>query len=375
MTAMRSFLTFLFALAVLPACAPPEPIRIGFIGGLSGRVADLGTGGLQGARLAVELRNKAGGIKGRPIELLEVDDQQDPDIAVKAFASLIDRKALAVVGPMTSAVAMAIVPRANQTQTVLMSPTVTTGDLFGLDDYFFRVIPATKDFVRTNADYTYHVLGLRRLQIVFDLGNRSYSESWLNEFSRFFAANGGTLLPPIPFTSSDQTAFPELARAALRGKPQGILLIANSVDAAALTLAIRSLDTRVALGTSEWAATERLAELGGKWVEGMTVAQFFERDSQSPAYLRFRTEYQNRFTRAPGFAETFSFDATNVVLEAIEHQAPQQTLKASLLARPHFAGVQRPINFDKNGDTLGQTFMVSIQRGVFLPLRPKRPAD
>lgn len=375
MNALRSFLTLFLALAALQACAPPEPIRIGFIGGLSGRVADLGSGGLQGARLAIELRNKAGGIKGRPIELLEVDDQQDPDIALKAFDSLVARQAVAVVGPMTSAVAMAIVPRANETRTVLMSPTVTTGDLFGLDDYFFRVIPATKDFVRTNADYYYHALGLRQLQLVLDLGNRSYSESWLNEFSRFFEANGGTLLTPISFTSGDQTLFPELAQAALRGKPQGILLIANSVDAAALTLAIRALNRQVVLGTSEWAATERLAELGGKEAEGMTVAQFFERNNQSPAYLDFRAAFQHRFTRAPGFAESFSFDATNVILDAIEQQAPQQSLKATLLARQHFAGVQRPIDFDKNGDTLGQTFMVSIQGGAFLPVNHERPAN
>jgi branched-chain amino acid transport system substrate-binding protein len=69
------------------ACTPPEPVRIGFLGGLSGRVADLGIGGRNGAILAVEMRNQHGGIKGRPIELIAEDDQQDAEIARQAIAA------------------------------------------------------------------------------------------------------------------------------------------------------------------------------------------------------------------------------------------------------------------------------------------------
>lgn len=369
MTPLRSILTLLPILAALAACAPPEPIRIGFIGGLSGRVSDLGIGGLQGAQLAVELRNKAGGVKGRPVELIEADDQQDPEISLKALNMLIDRRVAAVIGPMTSAPAMAIVPRANQAKLMVMSPTVTTGDLLGIDDYFFRVIPATREFVRTNADYYFRELGLRRIRLIFDERNKSYTESWLNEFTKSFSEMGGMVLPPLPFTSSEDTQFPALAREALSHKPDGIILITNSVDAAMLSQSLRRLDARITLGTSEWAATERLAELGGKWVEGITVAQFFERDGRMPTYLSFRAAYQSRFSREPGFPETFSFDATNVILDALENQKPQQSLKEALLARKHFTGAQRQIEFNENGDTLGRTFMVSIQQGLFRPIK------
>jgi len=368
MIALRHLPMLLFMLIGLAACAPPEPVRIGYIGGLSDRVSDLGIGGLQGARLAVELRNKSGGVKGRPIELIESDDQQTPEIAVQAFDTLVEHRVVAVVGPMTSAMAMAIVPRANAAKTVVMSPTVTTGDLLGIDDYFFRVIPATQEFVRTNANYYYHVLGLRRLRLVFDVRNRSYSQSWLDEFSKAFAAAGGTLLAPLPFTSSEETLFPTLARQALADRPDGILLVANSVDAAMMSQAIRRLDGRVALGTSEWAATERLVEIGGKWIEGVTVAQFFERDSRMPTYVTFRTAFLNRFNREPGFPETFSYDAANVIFDALEAQQGKQTLKQAILARRHFVGAQRPIDFDDNGDTLGRTFMVGIRNGAFVPL-------
>jgi ABC-type branched-subunit amino acid transport system substrate-binding protein len=61
------------ATLLLIACGPQEPIRIGFIGELTGNSADLGEAGRNGAMLAIEQANQGGGINGRPIELLARD--------------------------------------------------------------------------------------------------------------------------------------------------------------------------------------------------------------------------------------------------------------------------------------------------------------
>ena len=243
---------------VLCACAPPDPVRIGFLGGLSGWSPELGIDGLHGARLAVELRNQAGGVKGRQIELVEADDQQDTETARQSIARLIEHRVAAVVGPMTSAMAIATVPLANQAQLLLISPTATSNDLSGQDDYFFRVVPATRQYVKTSADFYYRSWGLRKLRLVYDLRNRSYTESWLRDFSAVFAAAGGTLLEPISFTSSDEVVFSGLARRALSDSPDGIVIVANSVDTAMLCESIRKLNTAIAVGAAEWASTGRL---------------------------------------------------------------------------------------------------------------------
>ena len=60
---------------LLVACWSSEPLRIGFVGGLSGPVADLGEAGRDGALLAVEEANAAGGVGGRSIELRMHDDR------------------------------------------------------------------------------------------------------------------------------------------------------------------------------------------------------------------------------------------------------------------------------------------------------------
>jgi branched-chain amino acid transport system substrate-binding protein len=368
-----NLLMLLVSLFLLSSCSPPEAIHIGYLGGLSGRVSDLGISGLNGVRLAAEMRNKQGGIKGRVIEIIEADDQQDPDIARKAVEHLIDHHVVAVIGPLTSAMAIATVPQINQAKLLMLSPTVTTGDLSGFDDYFFRVIPATRDFVKTNADYYRRTLGLKRIRLVYDLRNGSYTESWRKEFTQYFQDSGGLPLPAIGFSSSDETLFPELARQTLSDHPEGIIILSNSVDAAMLCQSLRKLNRSIFIGTSEWAATERLPELGGRSVEGITAAQFFDRHSTKESYLTFKAAYQRRFNREPGYPELFAFDAANVIFESLESLAPKQSLKDAMLAKNAFSGAQNQISFDANGDTQGKTFMVTIKNGSFtlLPAAPQ----
>ena len=121
-------------LATLAACSPPEPLRIGFIGGLSGRVADLGEAGRNGAQIAVEEFNRAGGINGLAVELIVRDDGQSPEKAIAAMNDLVDMRVAAIVGPMTSAMADVVLPIAQRSGIVLVSPTVTARKFFGLDD-------------------------------------------------------------------------------------------------------------------------------------------------------------------------------------------------------------------------------------------------
>lgn len=353
---------------LLAACAPPEPVRIGFLGGVSGRVADLGIAGRDGALLAVDMANARDGVAGRPVELLIEDDGQDPEQARAALMRLIARNVVAVVGPMTSAIAVAVVPQADAAGLTLVSPTVTTNALTGLDDHFFRVLAPTSAHVAKSAEHYFHERGLRRLALAYDLRNQAYAESWAGDFRTAFVAAGGAIVDEESFVSSEAIHFSELAGRLLDRTPDGVIVIANSVDTALLIQKIRQRDAAVVIGTSEWAATERLTELGGRAVEGVVVAQYLDRDSDSPSYLAFRAAYRSRFGAEPGFPGLTAFDATNVVLEAFASRQPGQSLKQAILARGEFAGVQGPIRFDAAGDSRRGTFLSVIRDGKFQAL-------
>ncbi len=360
-------LFFLLVLAsVLAGCAPPEPLRIGFIGGISGRVADLGIGGRNGAALAIEMRNKSGGIKGRKIELIVEDDKQAPEVARQAVARLIDRKVEAIIGPMTSVMGIACVPLVNEARMTTVSPTVTTPKLSGLDDYFLRVLAPTTEYARTSAEYHLKHQGLRRIAAAYDMRNQSYSESWFEDYRSALMAHGGEIVSTESFFSGDDVDFVRMAEHLLKEKPDAVLVIANSLDAAMLAQQLHKRDASIQITAAEWAATERLTELGGKAVEGMAVPQFLDRDSTQPTYVAFRNAYIEQFGLEPGFAGITGFDAANVVLDALRDKKNGQTLKQAILERRVFSGAQSEIRFDATGDAMGQTFMTIIRNGTFV---------
>lgn len=85
----------------LIACNPQAPIRVGFIGGLSDRVSDVGQAGHNGVLLAVEKANRNGGIQGRMIELVTRDDSNSRETAARAAQELVDARVDAVIGPFS----------------------------------------------------------------------------------------------------------------------------------------------------------------------------------------------------------------------------------------------------------------------------------
>ncbi|NMQ20314.1 amino acid ABC transporter substrate-binding protein [Candidatus Competibacter phosphatis] len=354
------------SIAVLLGCEPPEPIRIGFVGGTSGRVADLGIAGRDAVLLAVELRNQSGGVAGRKVKLLIKDDQQSPEVARRAVRDLIEQGVVAIVGPMTSAMAIAVVPIANEAKVLLMSPTATTDDLTGLDDYFFRLNTSARDNASRIARYHVGQNATRRLAATYDLRNKSYTENWLDSFRATYVQGGGEVVKVIGFESGGETTFLQLAQDLLAAPVDGVLIVANSVDTALLCQQIRKLGSRVPIISSEWAATERLVELGGKAVEGVIMAQNFDRNSTAPRYRAFYQAYRDRFHREPGFGGVIAFDAANVVLDALAQRREGRSVKETVLAARRFEGVEEPMLFNEFGEVKRRLFITVVRDGQFM---------
>lgn len=360
-------LAALAAACLLAACAPPEPIRLGFVGGLSGRVADLGEAGRNGFQLAIEQANAAGGIDGRRIEGVIKDDAQDAERAARATEELAAAKVAAIIGPMTSAMADPVLAVASRAGIPVISPTATTSVLSGKDDFFLRVISDNADYSALSARYHFEKNGVRRVAAVFDTRNRAFTESWLAGFRKVFTALGGTMVAEIPFASGDDADYAGLLKQLLASGPDAVVIVASAVDAARFAQQAQHQAKRPILVAVEWAATERLIELGGRAVDGMFVAQFFDRNDRSPEYVRFRQAYLQRFNSPPGFASVAGYDAAQAVIEALA-RGKGLPLKQALLERGPFSGAQQPFSFDRFGDARRKTFITVVRDGRFVVL-------
>lgn len=357
------FFTILF---FIPGCSRDEPVKIGFIGGLSGRVADLGISGRNGAILAIEQRNSNGGINGHPVQLITMDDKQDKDTAIQAVTSLLSQNIEAVIGHMTSSMSIATIHLADEQHTIMMSPTTTTPDLKDLDDYFFRVCATTDTYSKEMARYFRNTQKLDKITVIYDLGNKAYTESWINHFSEEFTRLGGEIAQKVTFTSGPEIHFNDITQQALQLETDGIIICSSAIDAAMICQQIRKTNISIQIGTSEWASTEKLIELGGIAVENVVTSQFFNRFSTDPDYISFHNEFKTRFAQNPGFASVAAYDATNVILDALAQNEKNRDLKQTILNIGSFHGVQGKITFNKFGDSNRQTYRSIIRDGKFI---------
>lgn len=350
---------------LLSACGPEPTLRIGLLAGLSGSVADLGEAARAGAQLAVEQCNAEGGVHGRQLELLPRDDAQDPEQARAAMAAFERDQVVAIIGPMTSAMAEAVLPASARTGLPLISPTVSASRLLGRDDTLFMALTSTQHNARQAAHY-HASRGWRRVLALYDTRNSTYSEDWLSAYREAIASHGGRLLQAEPFSSGQPDSYQQAVRQ-LRGREaDAIIYVANAVDTVRLLLLVRQAGWRQpALGVT-WSATEQLLELGGREVEGMSSIQLFNRELATPRYQAFLRSYRERFTQEPGFAGVAAYDATQALIQALRQRRPEQSVKQALLQAGPYEGLQERWNFDLYGDVQRRNYITIVRDGRFV---------
>ena len=98
-----------------------EPLKIGWIGPLSGWGTAGGTAIMRGTQLAIDHINEAGGVDGRKIVLVTRDSAAKPQQAITVARELIDReKVYALIGKFDSSSAKALNPVLHESGTPMM---------------------------------------------------------------------------------------------------------------------------------------------------------------------------------------------------------------------------------------------------------------
>ena len=202
----RKFPLFLFlvmmVLALLSgACSQKEPILIGFSAGLTGRNAALGVDGRDGALLAVETLNKKGGVKGRTLELVVRDDLSTDKGALAADLELKEAGVVAIVGHMTSETMMAAWSQMKDADILYLSPTVSTPQLQGIKDNFYRLIVVNSYPASQLALHAADSMRLKSVVVFYDADNFAYTNTFVEGFSDQFQKAEGKIEAVYEFRS------------------------------------------------------------------------------------------------------------------------------------------------------------------------------
>ena len=350
---------------LLASCQKTETIRLGFVGGLTGRNGDLGTAGRDGAILAVETINENGGINGRKLELVIRDDKSDPAEAVNAVKDLVAGKVDAIVGPMTSVVAMATVPIIKDAKLLMLSPTVSTTELTGQDDHFIRLIE-NRGIASAAADQMAAKLGIRKAAVLYDISNRAFTETLVRGFRTRFTELGGAVIAERTFNGRENVDFLALARELNSRRPQGLFIVAGALDSAMVCQQLKKLGSKSTIVISEWGGTSEFLKSGGRAAEGVYTLQHYNGDSTEPAFRSFRAAYEKRFGEPPIFAAAYSYEAVMMIAEALGRDPRPSRLKDTIVSIGTFTGLQGTFHIDRFGDPVRPFTVMRVEGGRFV---------
>ncbi|MEJ2588873.1 MAG: ABC transporter substrate-binding protein [Deltaproteobacteria bacterium] len=173
----------LFVFLSLGSGLAAEPIKFGFLHSLSGGVGQVyGIPDLEGVKIAVDEINKAGGVLGRPLEVISRDDKLSPETGVREAKDLIlNQKVHWIQGTVSSAVALAVSAYCKEQKTIFVDTVAQSAATTGEKGhrYVFRLSTNTTTYTRSVANAAAKYWGGKKVFIIgpdYEYGHRCKSD-------------------------------------------------------------------------------------------------------------------------------------------------------------------------------------------------------
>ncbi len=337
-----------------------EPVKIASIYAFSGVAAESNRPSFEGVRYGVTEINQRGGILGRPVELIEIDNRSTPIGAKVAARRAVEADVTAVIGASWSSHSLAVA-KVVQPQGIIMITTDSTNPQVTLvGDNIFRVCYTDTFQGQVMARFAREHLKAVDAIVFINIAS-DYSLGLAQAFSTFFKNAGGTILGSIHYKRK-QDRYENVMDQARAFRPD-VLFIPGHDESARLILAAQEAGIEgIPLGADGW-STEIFFERGGnRIIRGFYCTHWSEKvDNQASR------EFVDRYRR-PDYTlstEPLGYDAVLLLADAIERAGTLEraAVRAALAATRNYAGVSGAITFNASGDPLKATAIMAIENG------------
>jgi branched-chain amino acid transport system substrate-binding protein len=143
------------------------PFKFGCLMPTTGQEAGYGLDFVKTYEMAVKDINDQGGVNGHPLEVIVLDTQAKPEMAIPAFNRLVEVDKVPVICTAWSAVVKSLAPIANRTATLQIAVGANAPEIANLGDYTYTVFPLAEVDVTALANYTYTTLKKRKAAILY----------------------------------------------------------------------------------------------------------------------------------------------------------------------------------------------------------------
>jgi branched-chain amino acid transport system substrate-binding protein len=365
---MRQLMTVLAAAAIVvglscggnagPTGTGGSTIKVGLIVPLTGDVKTFGESTRNGAMLAIEEVNAAGGINGRKIEVVATDDKNDPTETGNAGSKLIDMdRVVAIIGSVSSKCSAPLSDKCQSVKMPMITPTataskVTVGEDGRRKDYVFRACFIDPFQGTVAARFAVESLKAKTAAVMYDVGN-DYSKGLADYFKAAFEKNGGKVTAFESY-AKDDVDFSALLTKVKQSVPDVLFLPDYYNKVGLIAKQARQLGVAAEfLGGDGWDSPE-MAKIAGEAIIGGYFTNHYSPDDPRPEVQEWVRKYQAKHGQKPDALATLGYDAGLLLIQALKNapNAKSEEIKAALGAIKDFPCVSGKITFDEWGNPI-----------------------
>ena len=354
-----------------------EPLGLGLCAPMSGGAASWGKKAEVGTRFTIERINAAGGVvpkgesKARMLKLVEVaDDKNDPREGASIAQRFVDNsKILAMIGPITSTVALAGAPILNKQGLVQVAIGATAPVYTQAGAYSFRVCPTDKFQGQYMARWAKDQGRWNRYAVIYvnDDYGRGLSEVFVKALKQI-GLSEKAIVANEAYLPNDTDFSVQLTK--IKGLKADALFIAGHYkEGALIARQAKELGLKTQILGTDGIGHPEYIKVAGKAAEGTFYSGYFSLKDKRPYIQKWAADFKKKFGYDPGLVEGLANDCVLLVAKAIEVSGANRLDLAVGLSsigpyRPAVMGALGESKFDANGDMVRDMLMYIVKDGV-----------
>jgi branched-chain amino acid transport system substrate-binding protein len=368
---LRACIQVLLVVVALIACGKKGggdtgkgPIKIGHFASMTGPQATFGVSTDRAIRLAIKEKNAAGGIKGRMIELVTIDDAGKQTEAVTAVTRMIDEHhVVAVLGEVASSLSLAGGPVAQKAKVPMISPSSTNPDVTDVGDYIFRVCFLDDFQGWVAAKFAKDNLKATKVAILYDQG-QAYSSGLADYFEKAFKTLGGEVVTKQAYTGGNLEISAQLQ--AIKGANAEVVFVPGYYSDAG-TIIRKGKESGITakfLGGDGW-DSEELPKIAGDAINGNYFTNHYAPEEDRPEVKNFVAKYKKEHGATPDGLAALGYDAALVLFDSMERakSLDGKDLRDAIAATKDFTGVTGTFSIDENRNAKKSAVVVEYKDG------------
>ena len=353
------------------AAANADKYVIGASFELTGNVANYGKSTLSGLKLAVDQVNKAGGVNGKQLVVVESDNKSEPAESGNSVTKLITQdKVVAVVGPATSGCVFAATPVVTSNKVPLIAPCATapaiTVDNGQVKEFIFRACFIDPFQGRVMAEFADKTLGVKNVAILHDASS-DYSKGLAEVFEKTLNEKGGKVVAKEAFLSKDidfKAALTKIQAA----NPEAIYLPGYYEEVAKIIKQTREIGLNVPLiGCDGWDSPKLVEIAGPEALNNTYFSSAFSVQDQTESVQKFIADYKAMYQKDPDIFCMQGYNAGLVLADALKRAgdgADGTKLAAAIAATKDLPVASGKLTYDKDHNPIISAIIIEMKDGV-----------